>query len=245
MWWDKYAYFKGLKYADFKGWIKNLEGEGKTSSISYFRNAVTWRKAKVKVDRGNHWTRDNASPFFVPLCRGMPCRYLTKESSTVGSIFLAHVLCSNFKRHLYWIAAPTPLCLGPDQTLCDISRWFPRHAENLLGVMDLRKQSGSDIFNPDFHCWSGLPDWLHLRPALKQYMSLRLRWDVGTQTLVCPVWLQSATFLSATSLCTFCFSQSQGLGLALVPVVSRWKTVLRGYTFTAWPRDQWLKWMAD
>lgn len=89
-------------------------------------------------------------------------------------------------------------------------------------------------------CWSWLPDWLQWRPALKQYMSLGVRWDVGTQTFVCPVWLQSATFL-----CTSCFSQSQGLGLALVPVVSRWKTVLQGYTFTVWPQDRWLKWMAD
>jgi len=128
---------------------------------------------------------------------------------------------------------------------------FPRHMENLLGVelvlsmMDLRKQSGSDIFSPDFHCWSWLPDWLHLRPALKQYMSLGLRWDVETQTLVCPVWLESAGN-NSTFLCTFFFPpQSQGLGLALVPVVSRWKTVLQGYTFTAWPQDQWLKWMAD
>lgn len=53
---------------------------------------------------------------------------------------------------------PAPLCLGPDQTLCDISRRFPRHTESLLGVMDLGKQAGSDISNPDFHCWSWLPD---------------------------------------------------------------------------------------
>lgn len=66
------------------------------------------------------------------------------------------------------------------------------------------------FFYPDFHCWCWLPDWLHLRPAVKQYMSLGLRWDVGTQTLVCPVWLRSATCL-----CTFLFFTEPGVGLGI------------------------------
>lgn len=143
MLWGKYPYFKGLKCADFKGRIKNLERGGKMSNNSYFRNAVTWRKTEVKVDRGDHWTGDYASPFFVPLFWGIPCKYLAKESSTVGSIFCAHIFCNNSQWHLCWIAAPTPLCCGTDQNLCDICRRFPRHTENLLGVELVPLSDGS------------------------------------------------------------------------------------------------------
>lgn len=139
------------------------------SSDHYNRDVVTWRTAEVKVDRGDHWTWDYASPSFVLLCWGMTYRYLTKESNTFGSIFCACVFCSNFKWHLDWTAASTPLCLGPDQTLCDISRRFPQCTEYFLRYSNLRKQSGSAIFNPDFHLLV-LASWrLHLRPALKQW----------------------------------------------------------------------------
>lgn len=145
-----------------------------------------------------------------------------------------------FKCHFDWIAAPTPLCLGPDQTSCDISRRFPR-----CRVFFEIDESQKTVRISYFQSWfplvglSFLADCTWGQPW-NNVMSPELRWDVGAQTLVCPVRLQSATFL-----CTSCFSQSQGLGLVLVPVVSRWKTVLPGYTFTAWPQDQWLKWMAD
>lgn len=182
----------------------------------------------------------------------MSCRYFTKGSSAIDSTSCAPIFWNNFKWDLYWTAIPSPLCLRPDQTACSTSspRQFPGHVERLpgaepfLSVLDLRNQSGSGISSSDFHCWSWLPGWLQLRPALKQYMNRDLRWDVGTEKLACPMCVQWAGNNSAF-LCAFCFSQSQGLDSALVPVVSRLKTVLRGYISTAWPQDQWLKWMAD
>lgn len=158
------------------------------SSNSYFRDVVIWRKAKVKMDRGDHWLRDYASPSFVLPCWGMPYRYLTKQNNTTGSIFCAHVFCSNFDWYLDWIAAPTPLHLGPDQTLCDISRRFPRRTECFLRVMNLRKQSGSAIFNPDFHLLV-LASWLTAAKAspetITQVLSSDRMWEHKHLCVLC------------------------------------------------------------
>lgn len=49
------------------------------------RDVVTWRKAKVKMDGGDHWTRDNASPSFVLLCWGLPYICLTKRATELSA----------------------------------------------------------------------------------------------------------------------------------------------------------------
>lgn len=111
-----------------------------------------------------------------------------KESDRIVSIFCAPVFCSNFKWHLDWIAAPTPLCLGSDQTMCDISRRFPRHTEYFLRLMNLRKQSGSAIFNPDFHLLV-LASWLTAPKASRETMTWVLNSDgMWEHKHLCVLW---------------------------------------------------------